>query len=276
MTEDTLRAHFPAMIRIIQIARGAVRQLRQHTIDTDVATELETRRAESPALALLLRHPEERARLVRQVQGDVVTARRHAAGVAIHPLRSVVAWVEDWRTLILNYRRDPARSPAFARAYDHVDANGMIGLAIYKLQRQAMLAQAPVSEWRIAYMEAFARADAVGLTDAAIIERLARGPVTLKDESDRGTLTHLRELISWSEDERVPDDVPDFEAVAADVDRLLQRAAAAQVTVIDPEHHEDAAAAYRAQESTLLEAGATSDRDDLQALVQPAATAAGE
>src|ERR1700731_2037667 len=141
-TEQELRARFSAAIRAIHIARGAIRHNRAHVIDQAVAEHVD-KLSETEAIQRLLKNRVERDKMVKDIRAETVAARQRAAGVALYSLRSVLAYVGEWREWTGAKRRDVSES--FPRALDGVDKNGVIMLAIAREQVRARLAKAPAA-----------------------------------------------------------------------------------------------------------------------------------
>jgi len=264
--ETRLRNAWPAMLRTLHLTRGALRLLRPHQLDADVAAHVAGLAASNPAMAHVLRSPVEKARITADVRHTLAATRRTAAGVGTFRLREVDQHVADWRSLEHEYRHDVTRSPKFSKALDHVTPDGMIALASYRVAQADRLAKASPATLKAAYAHAFARGDASGLVDAELIEQLAESPGLAKSTADREILKGLRDFISWSQDERVPADLPDFDGLAADVARLRERSAVLNLGPIDPARDTTARQAFDQLADDLLKAGAASDRDDLQAV----------
>lgn len=278
-TEQELRAGYSAWQRIIQIARGALRLNRPHVIDQDVAVHVDSLDGGSEAPHRLLRNRNERAKMTAEIHAETVAARRRAAGVALYPLHAVPAYVGEWREWTAAKRRDVAG--AFPSALDGVDRNGLIMLGIAREQVRARLAKAPASELLQTYDAAqVRRGDPIAYLETELIEALVEHGIQPASDTDRPTLKQLRALISEQQDMRLPADLPDYESLAVDVDRLGARARAAEVAAINPQHQPEASAYYKSQEAELLAAGAASDRDDIEAVRQAQgrefAAAAGE
>jgi hypothetical protein len=269
MTEKQLRATYPTHVRAVKIARGALRRIRQFEIDAAAQAHVERLKAESEAFR---RHRADHERVHREVHTEYTVARRRAAAVAIYPLRAVQQHVEEWRSWVAEVQRDTART--FPNVLNHVDANGMLSLAILRTLRAPQLQRASAADLRAAYRGAIDRNDASSLVDCGIIEDIVhRNAYHAADASELSIAKSLREYISDIEALRLPDDVPDFEALDADVTSLWTRASAAQIIVADPQQDPEAARAFTAQKADLLEAGLASDRDDI-AVVQKSMAAA--
>lgn len=274
MDEAQLLTTFPTMTRLIQVARGALRELRAHVLDARIAAHLSRLHGESEGMRRLLQVPTERKRIETEIRRETTAARRAAAGVALYRLREVEQHVAEWRQHLAQCRRDVSRTSSFVRAFDRVSPDGMIALAAYRVAQADRLAKATATELLDAYRAAGMRGDAAGVVDSEIVERLALKPGIAKEDGDRPVLEQLRELISWAEDDRLPADYPDLESLSEDLVRLRGRAAAAEVLAANPEQDASAAAAFREQEAELLAAGALSDREDLRAVQAALAEAA--
>ena len=263
------------MLLVVQILRGALRLLRPHTLDADVAAHVHKLATDSEGMRRLLQVPAELSRIATDIRTETVTARRSAAGVALFRMTDVTDHVDDWRLLVSSYRADVTRSTAFVRALDNVSADDMIQLASYRLAQSNRLSAASVQTLFDTYRAAFRRGDAAGVVDCELIEALATLSGLADSADDLPTLKALRELIEWGQEERVPSDVPDYEELAADVTRLRERASVINVLAIQPDRDPAAAAAFDRLRPELEVAGAPSDREDLQAVRQAMAAGTG-
>jgi hypothetical protein len=272
--ESELRQTFPAMVRAVHIARGALRLLRPHAIDRAVAEHVD-RLAETEAVARLLRHRGERDSLTKEIRTEKLTAFQRAASVGLFRMREVQRYVQEFREWVQATRRDVRLS--FPDALNGVDRNGMIMLGIAREQVRARLAKAPASELLDTYRSAQPRKDdPIALLETEAIESLLDSGARAASETDLPVLKKLRALVTDWQDWRLPTDLPDYESLAADVDHVLTRASAAQISVINPAHDVEAGAVYKSQEAALLAAGTVSDRDDMQAVQKELAMASGE
>ena len=273
--EQQLRAEFPIRTRIVHIARGALRKLRPHVIDRDVKLHVDGLAAGNEGVARLLKDQIAGARMTKDIHHETLAARSRAAGVGLYLLRDVQRHVNDWREWVQATKRDVRQ--VFRGALDSVTADGMIALATLTELRRPTLQHMAVTDLRRVYIAALPQRDsAPAMVDAGIIEDMIDTASWATEPKDLTTLRELRELVRDFQDLRVPTDLPDFEALQADVDRLHTRASVAQVMVINPEHDHEASAYYKAQEAELLAAGTASDRDDIEAVRQQSGAAAGE
>ena len=273
MNELELRAAFHTHTRYRNIARGAIRRLRPHVLDSDARAHVEQLKENSEPFRRMGKREHDRVR--DEVQREQSTARRRAASVALHHLRAAEQHVNDWRRWVQASRRDVSLSMPAALA--HVSADGMISLALLRERRRSAVLTMTADQMLACYERACATKDAPAFVDAQLIEDVVQNGTGLAlDAEDLPTLRKLREYISGIQDLRVPTDLPDYEALAADIESLHERADALQISPLPPEHDAISAAAYREQESTLLEIGTRSDREDLQAVQQELAKASGE
>ena len=270
-SESELRKTYPAMERVVHVARGGVRLLRPYAIDRAVAEHVDGLDAGNEAIHRLLKNRVERAKMVNDIRNETIAARQRAAGVGLYPLRSVLEYVEEWRELVQATRRDVRQS--FPNALDGVDRNGMILLGMAREQVRARLVNAQAGELLNTYINALPRRDdPIALLETEIIEAVLDSGASLAGtEADLPALKKLRELVNDWQALRVPGDLPDYEGLAADVERLRTRASVAQVSAINPEQDHEASAYYKSQEAELLAAGTASDRDDMQAVKELAA-----
>jgi hypothetical protein len=227
------------------------------------------------AIHRLLKSRGERDRMTREIHAETLAARRQAAGVGLYPLRAALTHVNEWRSFVAAARRDVSAS--FASAGDGLDRNGMLLLALNREQIRARLERAPVAELLRTYGAAQDRKDdPLAMVETEIVEALVERGIKPAKGADLRELQMLREWIGDEQTARVPSDLPDFEGLAADLDRLHARATAAEITVINPEHQSEASAVYRSQEAELLAAGAPSDREDIEAVRAEQGAAVGE
>jgi hypothetical protein len=239
MTESELRKTFPAMVRVVHVARGALRMLRPHRLDQDVAAHVD-KLSETEAIHRLLKNRVERANMVKDIRNETLAARSRAAGVALYALRDVQRYAQDVREWATATRRNASES--FPNALDGVDRNGMIMLGMAREQVRARLAKAPASVLRETYINAQPRRDdPIALLETEIIESMLESGSLAASEADVTPLRELRRFVSDCQNLRLPTDLPDYEGLAADVDRLHTRARAAEVSVINPEDHEASA-----------------------------------
>ena len=243
--------------------RGVLRMLRPRALDRHAAGEYAANEVANP---LMRRFPRaEQTRIRAEIRSEMEAIRRAAAAVARFHARTVRAVVTRGRDAIARARRDVGLSmPA---ALDHVDANGMIMLALLRTQLLPMLREAGPAELLAVYQSALERKDARGFVEAEIIEGLiATGERRARDEGEVSIVKQLCEIVMAVADLRVPLDVPDFAALAADADRLDARADALQIIPLDPEANLSAAQAYAHLLADMTAAGAASDEDDHKAL----------
>jgi len=262
-----LKADYTKHVKAVHVARGSLRRLRSHVIDADISAHVEALSNGNEALRRLLQNKTERARVFGDVGREFTQARRAAAGIAVHALRSVTDYVAACRDWVENTRRDVSLS--FEDAFLNLSADGLVMLGVYKLHRTAMMSVMSVGELSRTYTDALRNHSATSAVDAELIEALLdRNAVTATSEKEIATLRELRQTIDTVRETRLPVDLPDVDTLEADVRRLHQRADLLQVIAVDPAHPSAAEmlAAYQAQESDLIAAGQPSDRDDLAAV----------
>ena len=256
--------------------RGELRRNRPATLDLDASAHLADLEGGSEALARHHRRaPTERAAMLGEIVGELTAVRRRAAqGALFKAVRSVTEVTTEVRAFTAQCRADVLRSMPMALHY--VDANGMITLELYRVQLTSALSQAPAAVLRATYERALDRKAAPDVVALEVIEQLAdtRQPLAVTIE-DRPAAQQLRELVEAARDLRVPAGVPDAEALAADLARLQQRAAAVEIQPLDPDQHPDVRAALDAEAEAMEQAGEADDATDQAALREQLAAGGG-
>jgi hypothetical protein len=239
--------------------RGALRRLRPATLDRDADRRFDTLTAHSEAL---LRLPTEHDRIRQEIRDEEEMGRRLAAAVARYEAYGVRRFVNEAREAIERTRRHTALS--FPDALDGVDANGMIMLAVLRAQLQPLMSSMDAATLLNVYQAALQRKDARGLAEAEIIESLARSGAPLsKSDADLPIVRQLRQHVEDIADLRLPLDLPDFEKLLTDVDRLDSRA---DVISLLPLTSDEAKTAYETQLEAMTTAGKQNDAQDQAAL----------
>src|SRR5947208_12765774 len=90
-SESELRKTYPAMERVVHVARGGVRLLRPYAIDRAVAEHVDGLDAGNEAIHRLLKNQVERAKMVNDIRNETIAARQRAGGVGPYPLQAVLA-----------------------------------------------------------------------------------------------------------------------------------------------------------------------------------------
>lgn len=241
-------------------ARGAFRRLRPGAVEQAAHAHVERLKQDSEAFRRLPRA--EHARIREDVIKETTVARRRAAAVAGYRLGEVRDYVAEGLAWLDGVRRDPLRS--FPDALDHVDRNGMIGLAVYRELRRPTLAAMAPGDLFGAYQAALRRKTSPdALVDVTLIEDLLRaGLVHAAQESGIAALRSLRLVVAEEEELRTPADCPPWDDIAKDASRLEARAIALELAPINPDHDPAALAAYNAEGEACDQAGEASDADD--------------
>jgi hypothetical protein len=250
----------------LTLYRGGLRRLRPTVLDTHTALRIEERERESDALRLLLKNDAERARLFADVRaGFDTTRRRAAAGARSEATKAAGEAIRAGRAFIAARRADVLLS--MPRADENVSADGMLIRELLRLQLAASLSTAPAAQLAEQYARALARKAAPDLVIVEVIEHLTdtRAPLALTT-ADRAAAQRLREHVDGIRDLRVPLGVPDFDALAADLARLHQRADLLNVHAIDPAAHLSVREALDAERLAMTAAGEADDAEDQQAL----------
>ena len=262
MTWQELHNAEQAAKAAIREYRGALRRVRPIVLDRDAKRRFDTFLAHSEAARRL---PSEHERITAEIRHEEEVSRRLGAGAARHHARAVRTFVDEARAHVARTRRDVSAS--FPDALDHVDGNGMIMLALLRVQSLPLLASASAATLLSTYRAAVERKDARGLVEAEIIEDLvASGAGLASGEADLPIVKQLRELVTDVQDLRLPANLPDLDALLADLDRLDSRADLAKVDPINVDVDETAAAAFEEQREAMEQAGGPSDADDQAAL----------
>jgi hypothetical protein len=252
--------------RVVQIQRGATRNLRPVALDRAAAAAFDAQLAIDTQLQ---RHVEDHAGVARGIRHSLQAEYRGIVGIGLSHLRAIGKQIEAARAFLDARRRDTSLS--FPDALTHLTPGDKINYKILEMGRSAQIAGMGVAELARTLDVAYAHPDdATAMMDASLIEqRLASGTVTAKSADDLPRLRALRLRIEEEADKRVAD-APDVEQLAHDVAKLASLAEVAQVRPLDPNHpaHAGAVEAYRALEGALLKAGEASDADDLRAVHQ--------
>jgi hypothetical protein len=243
--------------------RGALRLLRPHVIERDSVAAFDRIVTDNP---LVRRFPQrERDRMAGEERATIENNRRAAGAVARRRAYDVRAIITRSRDAVARARRDVTLS--MPDALDHVSADGMIALALLRLQLQAVLREASAPELHATYQAALERKDARGLVEAEIIEGLASsGAALAREDSERAASARLREYVAGVQDLRVPLDLPDVDALEADLNRLEARADALQLQPLNPEQHPAARQAFDELHDAMTVAGEKDDAEDQAAL----------
>ncbi|MCC7241205.1 MAG: hypothetical protein IT180_04715 [Acidobacteria bacterium] len=266
MSLDSLIAVTRTARAALAAYRGGLRRLRPVTLDQHADEALAQQAADVPGLRLLLRNPQERIKARAEVRNDLARPRaRAAAGQRSMASKAVAEAVAAGRAFIAEHRADvEATMPT---AYHGVTADGMIALELYRLQLVAALRAAPAAELLGTYRRALNGKRAADAVACEVVERLAetRQPLAVS-ATDRAAAKALREHIDGVRDLRVPSNVPDVEALAADLVRLHERAELLAVHPADPAQYPDVAEALAAEAAAMVEAGSADDAEDQAAL----------
>jgi len=248
--------------------RGALRLLRPARLDRDAAADYDAMVAANP---LVRRFPrDEQTRMRGELRQEKESTRRAAGSIARHHARQVRGIAARGRDVIARARRDVSLS--LPDALDRIDANGMVMLALLRVQLMPLLRAAGPAELLGVYQSALQRKDARGYVECDIIEGLiATGAPLVNDDSERPASKQLREFVEDVQSERLPVDLPDFLALAAEADRLDSLADAIGLASIDPEQIPAAAAVYEQLSADLDTAAERSDTDDLAEVRKEAA-----
>lgn len=250
----------------LTVYRGSLRRLRPVTLDRDADTALAQQTADVPGLRLLLRNPQEKIKARAEVRNELQRPRaRAAAGQRSIASKAVAEAVAAGRAFIAERRADVELT--MPTAFHGVTADGMIQLEAYRLALVAALRTAPAAELLASYRRALNGKRAADAVAAEVIERLAdtRQPLAV-DTNDRAAAKALREHVEGVRELRVPSNVPDVEALAADLSRLHERAELLTIHPADPAQYPDVAEALAAEADAMAEAGAADDATDQAAL----------
>ena len=238
--------------------RGALRLLRPSRLDSDAGADYANEVQRNP---LIKRFPRaEQTRIAGELRTEKESTRRTAGAIARHHARRARAAVARGREVIGRARRDVRIS--MPEALEHVDANGMIMLALLRVQLMPLLRAAGPAELFGVLQAANQRKDARGYVEAEIIEGLiATGGTALPaDDVERGIAKQLREYVSDVQEWRLGTDIPDFDALAAEADHLDALADAIGLAPIDPDQMPAAGEAF-AQLAADLDAAAELSAD---------------
>jgi hypothetical protein len=243
----------------LQPYRGILRLLRPRALDRDTGREWDALEAANP---LTKRFPlGERNRMRAEIAADIESKRREAAAVARYKARTARDAVTRGRDAIARARADVELSMPDAR--NGISPDGTIALAHYELALTPRLEAASAAEKFAIAQGAYQRKDARGFVEATIIERLiATGAPLARDESELPIVRQLIAYVEGTQDLRIPTSVPDFDALAAEADRLDARADALAIVPLAPETNLSAAQAYNALLAEMNAAGEKSDADD--------------
>jgi hypothetical protein len=260
MTLQELARTFNSWRQTLTVYRGALRRLRPVTVEYDATQHHERLKSENEAIRRLSGIESER--IGHDIRREFEAERRLAAAAARYQAAGVREFCQFAGRLVEQTKRDT--SITFPDALDRVTADGMIALALLRVQMLPLIRTMSPAQMLATYEAAIKRKDPRGLVEAEIIEQLAHsGEQLAQSEGDLPVAKQLRELINDVADLRLPSDTPDFDSLLAEVDRLDSRA---DLIRLLPSGADDAAAALDRMREETTEAGAAADAEDQAAL----------
>jgi hypothetical protein len=247
-----------------------LRRLRPATVNEDARAHVERLKSESESVLRLVRNRDEGQRMFEEIKPEKLAERTAAAAVARHHVREVRAVAAEARDAITQPRRNTLAS--FPAALDGFSADGMATAELLRLHVHDRLSRATAPQLLNTMREALQRGDLRGYFEAQAIEALADGAVA-SSENDLPALRTLRDFLEGLADLRVPSNLPNFDELDHEANKLDARAVLLGVTSSDPERDPHAAAAFEQQRAELVAAGELDDAADQAA---HRARAAGE
>lgn len=256
-----LQAVYRAVRDALVLARGVVRLNRPHRIAADVLAIFREALAEDSTLRRLRSQHE---RIQGELTREVTSERRSWGKVArlrVHQAHQAIA---DAKAEITRRRQDVSITfDSFGESFRISDP---LQLGVYMELRRPVLEGMTLQELEATHRAGLRRKDALGYADCSLVEERRRGGrVHAASAEEISALKAFDQYIEEIEILRLPSDVPDFEALDADIRRVMSRFDLLKVEAVREVTEEESAALAEATDQ-IRQAGEPDDTADLQAL----------
>lgn len=215
--------------------------------------------------------PHEQERLKREIYADTASQRRVSAGVARYRAQPVRQMVAKGRAEEAAMRRDVLRT--FPDALNNVTPGDLINIARFERELLRDLPDESMTAVFTMMEPLLKEANIVSFVRLRAIEELsATGRLRIATDEDRLVSKHLREWIEVLQDARVPSDLPRYDDVEHELNRLNALADVLQIPAINPEVELGADAIYAAEVEAMTRLGQLSAAEYERSLSEPIAS----